>query len=355
VSPRVHQLLSGAGPFDAITTEALGYRDTLAARGIEGEVFASSMDPAIGGRVRNMAELDRQRRDDDLLVVHVSAYARELERALDLPNRRLLLYHNITPSRFLWAHDPYVAMVCALGRDRLRRYAGRVDGAVAASEFSARDLAAAGFDGARGELNLYRADRARLGAPAPAHDGDPDAPMVLFVGRLSHNKRQDRIIKAFALYRREHAPGARLVLAGSAGRGTYGEFLAGLADELGVADAVTLTGPISQEELNAHYAAADVFLCLSEHEGFCLPLLEAMHHGVPIVAASRASVPEVAGDAGVMLDDASLPVVAEALDVVVRDGALRAELRSRGLRRLETQFSPERHEAALSRIITPLI
>jgi glycosyltransferase involved in cell wall biosynthesis len=355
VSARVHQLLSGAGPFDAITTEALGYRDTLAAQGIGGEVFASAMDPAIGDRVRGMAEFGRHRRDDDLLVVHVSAYARELERALDLPNRRLLLYHNITPPRFLWAHDPYVAMVCALGRDRLRRYAGRVAAAVAASGFSARDLAEAGFDDARGELNLYRADRGRLGAPAPAHDADPDAPSVLFVGRLSHNKRQDRIVKAFALYRREHAPGARLVLAGSAGRGTYGDFLAGLAAELGVADAVTLTGPISQDELNARYAAADVFLCLSEHEGFCLPLLEAMHHGVPIVAAARASVPEVTGDAGVVLDDVSLPVIAEALDVVVRDEALRAELRSRGLRRLETQFTAERHEAALSAIITPLL
>src|SRR5581483_8916951 len=108
--PRVHQLLSGAGPYDAITNQALAWRRILEGWGWAGEVAADSRDPAVGPAVRDAAGLAGRMAPDDALVIHYSAYAPGLEEALALPQRKLLVYHNITPARYLWEHEPYVAL-----------------------------------------------------------------------------------------------------------------------------------------------------------------------------------------------------------------------------------------------------
>jgi glycosyltransferase involved in cell wall biosynthesis len=229
-----------------------------------------------------------------------------------------------------------------------------VDAAIAATEFSARDLRAAGFDRVHVDPALYLIDRDRLGARAPAAESTPaEGPTILFVGRLAHNKRQDRLVKAFALYQRHREPRARLVLVGSPGAGTYGDYLRRLADQAGARD-VELPGAIPQPRLNSLYASAAAFVCLSEHEGFCIPVLEALHFGLPVVAARAAAVPEVAGDAAVLLDAPDLPTVAEAIDMCVRDEDLRAQLRSRGKRRLE-DFTPKRTAEAVQAAVAPLL
>jgi glycosyltransferase involved in cell wall biosynthesis len=352
--PRVHQLLSGAGPYDAITNQALSWRSMLADRGCGGDVFAAMRDPAVGSGVRDAAGLADRVLPGDVLILHYSAYARALEAALDLPVRRLLAYHNVTPPEYLWEHEPLQALSCAVGRRRLAAFAGRVDAAISPTEFSAGDLRAAGFKRVSVDPALYLIDRDRLGARDPAADAPAgDGPVVLFVGRLSHNKRQDRVVKAFALYQRHREPRARLVLAGSPGAGTYGEYLRRLAAEAG-ARAVELPGAVPQSRLNSLYASAAAFVCLSEHEGFCIPVLEALHFGVPVVAARAAAVPEVAGDAAVLLDGPDLPTIAEAIDLCVRDEGLRAELRRRGERRL-ADFTPQRTAEAVHAAVVPLL
>jgi glycosyltransferase involved in cell wall biosynthesis len=354
MSARVQQLLSGAGPFDAITNQALAWQRILAATGREGDVYAASFDPRLDGAVRPAESLAGRVRDDDLLVIHYSAHASALDEAAALPNRKLLVYHNITPARYLWDHEPYVAMLCALGREGLRRLAGRVDGAIAPSEFSAHDLRDAGFPDVRVAPAIYQFDRERLrpGAGDETPYAGDGRRTIVFVGRLSHNKRQDRLVKALALHQRHCDPEARLVLPGSPGSGTYGEYLARLALDAGARD-VVLPGALPQPALNALYARADVFCCLSEHEGFCIPLLEALHFGLPVVAARAAAVPEVLGDAGVLLDDPDLPTVSEAIELCASSASLREELRTRGERRLE-EFTPERTEAAVREAIDGL-
>jgi glycosyltransferase involved in cell wall biosynthesis len=352
MSGRVHQLLSGAGPYDAVTNQALAHRELMARWGVEGDVYAAAMDPAVAGRVRRVEEL--RVADDDVVVLHYSAHAAALERALEGPGRKLLVYHNVTPPEFLWEHEPQVAMLCALGRARLPRFAARADAAVAPSRFSAQDLREAGAHEVRVVPALYVLDRERLapGAerPSPLAAGGPT---IVFVGRLSHNKRQDRLVKAFALLQRHRLPDARLVLAGPAGSGSYAAHLERLARELGTRD-VVLAGALPQDELNSLYASAAAFACLSEHEGFCLPLLEAMHFGLPVVARRAAAVPEVLGDAGVLLEDPDLPTVAEAIDLCVGTEPLRAEVRVRGERRLE-RFAPARTEAELREVVEALL
>jgi glycosyltransferase involved in cell wall biosynthesis len=125
-----------------------------------------------------------------------------------------------------------------------------------------------------------------------------------------------------------------LLLVGNPLSPAYGQWLADLAEEL-APGGVRFESGLVQSELAERYRQADVFLCLSEHEGFCIPLLEAFHFGLPVVARDAAAVSEVLGDAGVLVgDEDGLRTIAHVLRIVIGDPELRAELRARGERRL---------------------
>ena len=324
----VHQILSGAGPYDAVTTQALAFRDLFDDWGWGGGDVAAEIDPRIGDRIAPLRTLSA--RDGDVLLLHYSAYAPKLRSVLELPQRKLLISHNITPARWFWDHDPQAAVVCALGRKQLPRFAAAVDVAAGVSLYNAREF---GSD----TVIPILFDPAGLGAPKPAQPADrtpPAAPTILFVGRLAPHKRQDAVIRAFELYRRRHAPDARLVLVGAPINWAYDGAMRELAEELSPGR-VTIESGLTREQLAERWRSADAFLCLSEHEGFCIPLLEAFHFGVPVVARAIGGIPEVTGDAALLLgpeDDES--VAAELLALAVADGELRAELRERGAARV---------------------
>ena len=148
----------------------------------------------------------------------------------------------------------------------------------------------------------------------------------LFVGRLVPNKGQDALIRAFAHYHHHLNPTSKLILVGAARTAPgYDNYLWALAHTLGVAGAVQM-GPATEQELAAHYAAAHVFVCLSQHEGFCVPLIEAMNAGVPIVALARAAVVDTLGQAGVLLESAHPALVAETVHVLLTHPELRQQV-----------------------------
>ena len=332
---RVHQILSGAGPYDAVTTQALAFRDLYKGWGWGGRDVAAEIDPRIGDRVAPLRSLHA--RDGDVLLVHYSAYAPKLRAVLDMPQRKLLISHNITPARWFWDHDPQAAVVCALGRKQLPEFAAAADVAAGVSLYNAREL---GSD----TVIPILFDPAGLGAPAAAEP--PGPPTILFVGRLAPHKRQDAVIRAFELYRRRHAPDARLVLVGAPINWAYDAAMRELAEEISPGR-VTIESGLTREQLADRWRAAHAFLCLSEHEGFCIPLLEAFHFGVPVIARAIGGVPEVAGDAALLLgarDDEG--VVAELLAPAVADGELRAELRERGRARIAA-YAPQQTAHAL--------
>ena len=177
--------------------------------------------------------------------------------------------------------------------------------------------------------------------------------MLLFVGRLSPNKAQHHLVEALWLYRRWHDPDAVLHLVGPAVTRSYVEAVFAFADELGLAGAIRHGEDLTDGELGAWYADADVFVCLSDHEGFCIPLLEAMRSGLPIVAFAAGAVPETLGEAGILLDSKRPRVVAAAVDRVRRDAALVDGLAAAGHRRLES--SPWHHPGPVRRGARPLV
>jgi glycosyltransferase involved in cell wall biosynthesis len=329
VSVHVHQVLSGAGPYDAVTTQALAFRALFGAWGWGGRDVAAEIDPRIGHRVAPLRALAPS--DGDVLLLHYSAYAPKLRGVLELPQRKLLISHNITPARWFWDHDPQAAVVCALGRKQLPEFAAAADVAAGVSLYNAREL------GSETVIPILF-DPAALGPPAAA--SPPSPPTILFVGRLAPHKRQDAVIRAFELYRRRHAPDARLVLVGAPINARYEAAMRALADELSPGN-VTIESGLTPEQLAARWRSAHAFLCLSEHEGFCIPLLEAFHFGVPVIARPVGGVPEVVGDAALLLEEGDgESVVAELLALAVGDGDLRAGLRARGAARVGA-YAPE--------------
>jgi glycosyltransferase involved in cell wall biosynthesis len=253
------------------------------------------------------------------------------------PKRLVVDYHNITPPSWYEGWNHHLVHGLAWGRAQLSSLGHRARVGVADSSYNADELRAFGFrhtevlpiliDPARTDAGIDRAARDRLQA------GRTGA-QWLFVGRICPNKCQHDVVKAFALYRRVYDPGAQLWLVGGVSADRYADAVRGFADDLGVGDAVTLTGPVDDAVLSAHYAAADVFVALSEHEGFLVPLLEAWHHGVPVLAFAATAVPETLGAGGLRLDDKAPPVVAAAVRRVMEDTPLRTALIAAGRRRL---------------------
>ncbi len=341
---KVHQLLCAAGPVDAVTNQGFAWRRQFTAWGWEGGDFAEVLAPGMDRRaMRPLKAFDPA--PGEPVLVHYSGYAPGLERLVGPPSRFLVLSHNITPARYFWELEPSEGVRCSLAPAQLAAIAGRARVAAGVSQFNADQLREAGVLDPDVIPILF--DRTPLPVPGPPPRGTPT---ILFVGRLAPHKRQDLVIRAFGLYRRLHAPDARLVLVGVPITPDFERRLRQLAEEV-APGAVTFGNGIPADELHDHFRSAHAFLCLSEHEGFCIPLLEAFHFGVPVISRAVGGIPEVVGDAGVLLAEIDdLPVVAELLHLAVSDPSLRATLAPRAAARLDRYAAPRVAEHMRARL-----
>jgi len=337
---RVDQVIPSLASRDAIGVHTINLRDGLRAVGIDSDIFYGSFTPDVRGEGRAVTELGRAGRDRWLLYQSsIGSPVYDIFAARTEP--KLVNYHNITPAHLLRDWEPDVAYEVALGRTQLARLAPQSRFAVADSAFNESELRALGYEDTAVVPLLI--DMHRKGeAPDPAlaerlarqkvGAGGAD---LLFVGKISPHKAPHDLVKMLAVLRRLYDPSARLHLVGSPLGETYEPALRAFISELGLDDAVNLAGSVSEAELEAYLQAADVFVCASEHEGFCVPLAEAMGHGIPIVAYGVAAVPETVGGAGLVLPDKSPASFAAAVGRILSDEALRRHLASAGRARAD--------------------
>jgi glycosyltransferase involved in cell wall biosynthesis len=325
--PRVDQVLATLSYGDAIGHEVVGIHRALRAAGYESEIFVETAHPAMEALVRDYRELPAAAGPDDLLVHHFSIGSKASRLAYALPSRMLFVYHNITPPEYFVGVNRFLVKQCYLGRRELRAYVERVDLAVGDSEFNRLELEALGFS-PTGVLPVVP-DFSHLeqgSDPLLAGEFDDDWTNILFVGRVIPNKRFDDLVRFFAAYKTRCNPRSRLLLVGSSvGFEQYRTQLYAFIRRLGVPD-VHLVGHVTNEQLTAFYEVADVFLCASEHEGFCVPLVEAFYMGVPVVAYAAAAVPGTLDGGGVLYHDKDPAAVAALLDAVVADAGFRARV-----------------------------
>jgi len=333
---RIHQATGAVGPFDAVTGQLTAYRDLFARWGVAGDLYAALIAPGAPAGVRPLERL--RPAPDDLVVVHYAGWVAGMQQLREIPARTLLVYHNVTSARWFWRFEPRMGLSCTLGRERLPAFVRAMDAAAGVSEFNAAELRAAG---ARDPAVVHILIEPERLPPAPAAPRPvEDNPLVISIGRVTPHKRPDLAIRAFALYQRRHRPDARLLFGGQPLNDAYRGRLERLIDDVGARN-VQLGAGLPDAALRAAYAEASAFVLLSEHEGFCVPLLEAMASGVPAVARPAAAMPEVGGDAVLWAEDGDPALAAELLHLATSDDELRRTLFERGVARA-ADFSYDR-------------
>jgi L-malate glycosyltransferase len=352
---RIDQWVPALHRGDAIGDSARLMRDAFRAWGHEADVYGLELDEDLEGDGRPFSQWHAGAAGD-VVILHY-ALPSPLSAALETHRgRRILLYHNITPPEFFVGHDPELARICAIGQREFRGLAAHVDLGLADSEFNRRELEEAGF-ARTGVLPIYLDFRRYRERPDPVlgrmlADGRTN---LLFVGRVTPNKRQEDLVRLASYWRRFISPDVRLLLVGKLPRRrSYYDALQSFFYEEGFTPAeVVFTGHVDHAELLACYAEADVFVSASAHEGFGVPLVEAMIMDVPVLAYRAAAVPDTLGRAGVQFAEARLDEVAEMAHRLVSDAALRQAVLIGQRERLQA-FAPETVEAALKAYVESL-
>ena len=330
----INQFHSGTALGDAITNEMLAIRRVLSTAGYESDIYAEYIAENLNGTVRDIRDYEGS--PDNVLLVHHSMGFNCFETITGLPDRKILIYHNITPPEFL-NHNPHIAAYALKGRSQLLGYRDYVDFAFADSEYNRRELEDSGFLQTDVLPVTFALEELSRVTPDPSlAESLASKTNLLFVGRITPNKRQDDVIRAFSYYYRKIDHQASLFLVGGFEKGEgYYELLRKLANEEGVADSVFFTGRVSEEELVAYYKNASVFLSMSEHEGFGVPLVESMLFDVPVMAYKAAAVPFTLGGAGVLFTSKDIPLIAEMIDCVITNQEFRSRILERQRRRIE--------------------
>jgi L-malate glycosyltransferase len=344
----IHQLLVSASPGDAVTNAAFGFRKLLRQIG-PSEIFAHYIDPRLQDEVHSLSVFERCSDPSDMAIYHASIGEPDVARfLLGWPGRLLLVYHNITPAEYFAGLDPAFAHLLTNGRIELMVLRDRVEMALAVSAYNAAELEAIGYRDVRVCPLPVDLDALAGVVPDPATAdrlGALDGPLVLFVGQMLPHKRPDLLVSAFHVLTTHLMRDAHLALVGAGRHTRYPEAVREQARELGLLRSCHMPGWVEPAALAAYYRAADVFATMSEHEGVCVPLLEAMRFDVPVVARRFGAVPETMGAGGIVLPPDEDPVlVAEALAEVLSDTALRAALVARGRSRVD-DFRLESAEA----------
>jgi L-malate glycosyltransferase len=319
----IHQVLATLGYGDAIGHEVLGIQRVLRAAGHDSEIFVETADYRLEPLTRDYRELVDFSHRDNLLLHHFSLGSKASRTAFALPDRMALIYHNITPPEYFVGVHRTLARQCFRGRRELRAYADRCDLAMGDSEFNRQDLEGLGFP--RTAVLPVVPDFSHLDLTPNwlvARDFDDDWTNILFVGRVIANKKIEDLIRFFHVYRTVFNPRSRLLIVGA--QSGFERYVASLHQLVATLDAshVHFIGHVSDEELVAFYDVADLFLCASEHEGFCVPLVEAFYKQVPVVAYAATAVPATMDGAGVLFDDKDPMHVARLMDAVIADADL---------------------------------
>ncbi len=350
---RIDQVIPSFVEHDAVSNHTAEAQRLLRDMGFESEIFCRVIGPGCDDKVRPLSELPARDDGSQWLLYQSSIGSPAGDAFAAHPAPKLLDYHNITPADLVERWIPPLGDESRLGRRQLAAYAPLVRAAFADSGFNAAELDSLGYrntsvvpvlrPGSHYEAEPDEAALQRLGDAK--RNGGAD---WLFVGQVAPHKAQHDIVKAFACYRRAYDPQARLHLVGREMGNAYRDAVRSFAASIGLSEAVELAGAVTAGQLAAYYRSADVFVCCSDHEGFCVPIIEAMHRAVPVVAYGAAAVPETVGCGGVVLPSKDPTLVAAAVHRLIGDRTTYEQARVAG-RAQAARYTLERARDAFRR------
>ena len=350
-------------PGDAVSNDMLGMYKRLHKKGYRVRLFAfgsSLIEPPVYP-IEALPEFLYD--SEDLCIYH---YATGWEQGLGILSRlkcrKIIKYHNVTPCEFFEGINEDYAQACTLGRKLLTRLPELgVNLYLACSDYSKQELIRAGAKASICEIvpPFHHVDRLKgLEADLAALDRfSHESVNILMVGRIAPNKSYDRLIDAFACYTREYNPKSRLLIVGGQDPKlqSYGEYLKNRIARNRLEKKVVFTGKVSDAALKAYYLVADIFLITSKHEGFCVPMVEAMSMKIPIVAVSGSAVTGTLGDSGILWEEFDPELIAASANAIASDEHLRFALGEMGWKRYQAYFSNERIENDFLRVLGPFL
>lgn len=318
---KIIQVIGSFSRGDAIGNHIWELHKIFEKQGIDSEIYSQfrneNQDTSM---IKNILELKHVCKED-IIILHMCIGSMVNKYVLQFRCKKVMMYHNITPPEFLKNYDLNFYRICKQGYKELRQLAGKFDTVIAMSEYNKRDLIKAGY---KEPIEVWPGYL----IPYDDYKQEPDASILdkykdgkknfLFVGRVVPNKKHEDIIQTFAYYKKHIDSNVRLILVGNTGLKTYVDDLKKYVEAIGVED-VIFTGSVSFPEIIAYYKVADVFLCMSEHEGFCVPLIEAMMFQVPIVAYAAAAVPETLRESGILVNKKKPEIVAKSIEIIERE------------------------------------
>ena len=348
----INQWVPAAHRGDAIGDSARRVRDLLRAMGHRSELYALTIDDGLENDVRTF--FDDSARQGDVTIFHYALPSAMTEAFRSLEHGRILQYHNVTPAAFFAPYDPALFRLASLGRQELATLADSVDLALGDSDYNRQELESLGF--ARTGVFPIAVDTSRITARAerPALEAILDDGLVnfLFVGRIAPNKKIEDHIRLAEHYKRYVDAYYRFIFVGryDVVPRYYSMIRALMAEYRLLDDRFIFTGPVPDEELAVYYRHAAVYISMSEHEGFCVPLVEAMAADVPVLAYSSAAVPDTLAGAGIQFFPKDLEYAAELLGSLAFDDDLRADVIAGQRRRLQ-DFGDARIQQELNALL----
>jgi glycosyltransferase involved in cell wall biosynthesis len=349
----VNQWIPAAHVGDAIGDHARRLRTLLRELGHESEIYSLTVDDALQDDVRPFA--DPAAKKGDVTILHFAVISPMTAAFRDLKGLRVLQYHNITPAHFFAGYSAMYFRLAALGRDDLKTLVGHTDVALGVSEYNRQELEDYGFTNTGVLPIAIDVERIRRAPHNPALESILNAEDILnflFVGRIVPSKKIEDLIKMAEHYKRYVDEFYRFIFVGrtDAIPGYFNMLRALLAEYKMPPGRFLFPGQVPDQELAVYYRTARVYVSVSEHEGFCVPLLEAMSADVPVLAYASSAIPDTLGGAGVSFAPKDLEYAAELLGELAYDEPLRARIIA-GQRRRLADFGDGRIRADLQKLL----
>lgn len=356
--PAIHQFTAGFTRGDAISNEALVLQALFRAWGFESRIFCEPQRvlPQLRTQTYDAALAKETLQPGDIALLHLSIGSAVNDIFASLNCRRAIIYHNMTPPHFFYGIQEQIARDLEWGQQQAKNLAGTAEIVLAVSRFNATELERLGYKkvGILPLLLDFSALRQKpeRGVRRALRAGKIN---ILFVGRGAPNKRIEDLLCAFYYFQKTVEPEARLIHVGSyTGIERYQALVQALARRLGIQNSILFAGSIRQAELNAFYAGAHLFLGMSEHEGFCIPLIESMVYDLPVLAFAAGAVPETLAGAGVLFREKRWDYLAALMGRLVKDQELRAQIIRHQRDRLR-RYEGRRLARDLRQFLAPLL
>ena len=325
---KIVQLLPTLAFGDAVGNDTMALMQVIREMGYETGIYAESIDDRIKDKAVKPAYKVPYMKPEDILIYHMSIGSQLTYAIPEFNCRKIMIYHNVTPPEFLEAYNPFTADACREGLKQVTYLADKFDYCLADSAFNKQELIRMGYTCPIDVLPILIPFEDYKKAPSKKvlrrfRDNKTN---ILFTGRIAPNKKQEDVIKSFYYYKKYINPDSRLFLVGSYyGMEYYYHSLKAFVERLQLED-VCFTGQIKFNEVLAYYHLADVFLCMSEHEGFCVPLAEAMDFQIPIIAYDSSAIGDTLGGSGILLKEKDHRIAAEMTDRLMTDQKLREDV-----------------------------